>query len=131
MAEGEDAMKMLGDLELDEVASFFGALAVPMRLKILNALRDGERNVGSLTALTQCTQANVSKHLGVLSQAGMVEKTARGTSVYYRIADPRVFRLCDLVCAQIGHHYEQQSGRHRLFRAASAQNPKRASARSK
>lgn len=111
-------MENLDDEAMDEVARYFGALSVPTRLKILNALRGGERNVGDLTDATQCTQANVSKHLAVLAQSGMVAKTTRGTSAYYRIADPRIYRLCDLVCGQLGRLYEQRSGRHRLFTAA-------------
>ena len=111
-------MDNLDDAALEEVSRYFAALSVPVRLKILNALRAGERNVGELTALTQCTQANVSKHLAVLSQAGFVDKTPRGTSVYYRIADPRVYKLCNMVCGQIGERYAGQAGRQRQFRAA-------------
>ena len=124
-------MNNLDDEALDEVARYFGALAVPMRLKIINALRDGERNVGELTAITQCTQANVSKHLAVLAQSGMVGKTARGTSAFYRIADPRIYRLCELVCGQLGRHYEQQADRHRLFTVAAAPEKRRALSRSR
>ncbi len=98
-------MKGLDDAALGEVARYFGALASLARLKILTALRDGERNVGELTALAGCTQANVSKHLAVLAAHGLVEKSARGTSAYYRIADPRVYRLCEAVCGRIGERY--------------------------
>jgi DNA-binding transcriptional ArsR family regulator len=104
------AMEGLDDRAIEEVAEFFAAFAVPMRLKILNALRDGERNVGELTGAFGCSQANVSKHLSLLAQKGLIEKSPRGTSTYYRIADPRIYRLCDLVCAQIGARYAQQDG---------------------
>jgi DNA-binding transcriptional ArsR family regulator len=60
-------MKNLDEDALALVARYFGALSVPMRLKILSQLRDGERNVGEITAATGCTQANVSKHLAVLA----------------------------------------------------------------
>jgi DNA-binding transcriptional ArsR family regulator len=118
-------MKQLDDVALYEIARYFGALAVPMRLKILNALRGRERNVGELTALTGCTQANVSKHLSVLAQAGVVGKTPRGTSAFYCIVDPQIHELCDLVCGQIGRRYEAQDGRHLLFLAASGVPRKR------
>jgi DNA-binding transcriptional ArsR family regulator len=124
-------MKHLDDEALDEVARYFGALAVPMRLKILNALRDGERNVGELTAATRCTQANVSKHLAVLAQSGMVGKTARGTSAYYRIVDPRIFRMCDLVCGQLGRRHEERASRGRHFLAVPVPGGKRVATRSK
>jgi DNA-binding transcriptional ArsR family regulator len=112
-------MRRLDDDGIEEVARYFGALAVGMRLKILNALRDGERTVGELTELAGSTQANVSKHLAVLAAAGVVDKTPRGTSAYYRIVDPRIYRLCDLVCGQIGRRWREQSRRKRPFAAAS------------
>jgi DNA-binding transcriptional ArsR family regulator len=107
----------LDDEAMEEVARYFGALAVPMRLKILNALRAGERSVGELTEATGCTQANVSKHLAVLAGTGMVAREARGTSAYYRIADARIYRLCDLVCDRIGHRFREDSKLRRAFTA--------------
>jgi DNA-binding transcriptional ArsR family regulator len=101
-------MENLDDHALEQVAEFFGAFAVPMRLKILNALRHGERNVGDLTSEFGCSQANVSKHLSVLAQKGLIAKTLRGTSAFYRIVDPRIYQLCDLVCAQVGQRFAQQ-----------------------
>jgi DNA-binding transcriptional ArsR family regulator len=101
-------MENLDDRAIAEVADFFSAFAVPLRLKILNALRHGERNVGDLTAEFGCSQANVSKHLSVLAQKGLIAKSLRGTSAFYRIVDPRIYRLCDLVCLQVGQHLAQQ-----------------------
>jgi DNA-binding transcriptional ArsR family regulator len=98
----DTGMSKLDERALAHVAKYFKALAEPMRLKILNALQDGEQNVSQLTELSQSTQANVSKHLSLLAQAGLVQRDSRGTSVYYRIADPSVFALCELVCGQIG-----------------------------
>lgn len=118
-------MKTLDDRALRDVASYFNALSVPMRLKIVNALRGGERNVTELTALTECTQANVSKHLAVLAQNGLVARTQRGTSAYYRIADPRIYQLCDLVCGQIGQRYEAQSYLRPMFAAAASPQRRR------
>lgn len=113
-------MDRLDDRALEDVAGYFRALSVPLRLKILNSLRAGERNVTELTGELGCSQANVSKHLSVLAQGGLVEKMSRGTSTYYRIADPKVYRLCDLVCGQIGKRYAGQSGLHDMFLAAAA-----------
>jgi DNA-binding transcriptional ArsR family regulator len=101
-------MEALDDRALDHVADYFRALAEPLRLKILNALRGGPCNVGELTDLLGCSQANVSKHLTLLSKAGLVDREARGTSVYYRIADQRTYDLCDLVCGQIAERLMQQ-----------------------
>jgi DNA-binding transcriptional ArsR family regulator len=110
-----DMLRKLDDQALEEVARYFAALSVPVRLRILDSLREGERNVGELTEITCCTQANVSKHLAVLAANGLVAKSPRGTSVYYRIADPRVYDLCDLVCGQIGRRVGERGSWERLF----------------
>jgi DNA-binding transcriptional ArsR family regulator len=94
-------METLSENALRQVAEFFKALGEPRRLKLLNELRAGEKNVGELVELTQTSQANVSKHLAVLSQKGIVEREQRGNCVYYRIADQSTFELCDLVCGQL------------------------------
>ena len=62
------------------------------------ALRDGEATVGELTERLEASQQNVSKHLGVLHQAGVVRREKQGTSVHYSIADESVFDLCEQVC---------------------------------
>jgi DNA-binding transcriptional ArsR family regulator len=108
-------MNRLTDGALDHVAGYFRALAVPARLRLLNALRDGERSVGELTTLTGLSQANVSKHLALLMQAGFVLRAARGTSSYYRIADPETYRLCDTVCGHIGRRFAAQAELQRMF----------------
>jgi DNA-binding transcriptional ArsR family regulator len=108
-------MERLDDRALEQVADYFRALAVPMRLKILNALREGERKVSELTDATGCSQANVSKHLAVLTQNGLVQRTSRGTSVYYWIADRGTYQLCDVVCGQIGKRFAEQADLQRMF----------------
>jgi DNA-binding transcriptional ArsR family regulator len=120
-------MKRLDARAMEDVARYFAALAVPMRLRILDTLRDGEKNVGELTEATGCTQANVSKHLALLAQNGFVRKESRGTSVYYSIADAATYALCDMVCGQIGKRYAEQAGTGRLLRAAPSRNAGRTS----
>ncbi len=105
-------MADLDDRTLTRVADYFKALAEPPRLQLLNALRERERNVSELTGLLGCSQANVSKHLALLAAQGLVERHARGTSVYYRIADPRIYQLCDLVCGQIADRLTEQARSH-------------------
>jgi DNA-binding transcriptional ArsR family regulator len=87
----------MDDIVLDRLARYFRALSEPQRLKILDLLRSEAMNVGELTQRLGCSQANVSKHLALMTEAGLVEREPRGTSVYYRFADPEVYQLCDLV----------------------------------
>ncbi len=110
-------MSKLDDRALQYVAMYFKALAEPMRLKMLNALQDGEKNVGQLTEISGGTQANVSKHLSLLAQHGLVKRESRGTSVYYSIADQSVFELCELVCGQIGNRMVLEEDIKKVFTA--------------
>ncbi len=98
-----------------EVAAYFQALSEPTRLRILNFLRDGERNVGELAQLCGSTAANVSRHLALLTKHGLVERDSRGTSVYYCIADDSIYALCDLVCGNISRQMEQITKRRKAF----------------
>ena len=100
-------MKELPPEAMREVAAYFQALSEPTRLQILNLLREGERNVGDLAQLCGFTAANVSRHLALLTKHGLVARESRGTSVYYHIADPSVYELCDLVCGSISRQWER------------------------
>lgn len=103
---------------LTQVAAYFQALSEPTRLQILNLLRQQERKVGELAELCGFSVANVSRHLSLLQQHGLVERESRGTSAYYRIADPAVYQLCDLVCGSIA----QSNARAAKINAAFVQN---------
>lgn len=83
---------------LDLIARRFRTLGEPYRLRILQELRQGEQSVGELVAVLDGNQPNVSKHLAILHDAGLVSRRREATSIYYGIADPMVFKLCDLVC---------------------------------
>lgn len=83
---------------LRQVADYFKVLSEVSRLQVLCSLKTGAKNVGEIIAETGLGQANVSKHLKVLAQAGIVKRTPEGVSVIYEIADPILFQLCDLVC---------------------------------
>lgn len=80
------------------IAQRFRVLGEPMRIRLLDHLRDGEATVGELQEALGASQQNVSKHLGVLLQAGTVSRTKHGTSAFYAIADEQVFELCEQVC---------------------------------
>jgi DNA-binding transcriptional ArsR family regulator len=117
---GLDAM---GEHALEHVAEYFRALSVPLRLRILDALREGERSVGDLAERLGRSQANVSQHLAILTKAGLLVRQARGTSVYYGIADPCTFALCELVCGQIGRRFAGEEPVRAMFPAKETQEP--------
>ena len=83
---------------LDLVARRFRTLGEPYRLRILQELEAGEKSVGNLVVALDGNQPNVSKHLQILSDAGLICRRREGTSIFYAISDPMVFKLCALVC---------------------------------
>ena len=94
------------------VADRFKVLSEPARLEILSTLRHGEHTVSELVEATGFGQANVSKHLQLLFSQGFVDRRKEGVSVYYRLADKRVFQLCEIMCDQIS---DQTSSRRRAL----------------
>lgn len=100
--------KNLSAAALQLIADRFKVLSEPMRLKILHALWDGEQTVGQIIASTHGLQANVSKHLGMLQQAGLVSRRKEGLNVYYRIVDDVVFDLCEAVCESLHDRLTEQ-----------------------
>jgi DNA-binding transcriptional ArsR family regulator len=110
-------MNELPDGALQEVAAYFQALAEPTRLQILNTLRKGEHNVGELAQVCGFTAANISRHLALLTQQGLVLRESRGVHAYYRIADPAIFQLCDLVCDSIARQIERTSAQRSAFKS--------------
>lgn len=92
----------LKDDALELVARRFAVLAEPMRLRLIQALlAGGERNVTDLVEATGGTQANISRHLQTLMAAHIVTRRKEGLQVFYRIADPSIPKLCDLVCGSL------------------------------
>jgi ArsR family transcriptional regulator len=103
-------VRELSDEALQMIAGRFKVLSDPLRLKILHTLWDGERTVSEIIAATGALQANVSKHLGLLQQAGLVNRRKDGLNVYYRICDETVFELCEVVCVSLHDRLAIQIG---------------------
>ena len=80
------------------VARRFRMLGEPQRLRILQALEEGEKTVGEIVDALSGNQPNISKHLQALNDAGLVSRRREGNSICYGISDPAVFKLCELVC---------------------------------
>lgn len=91
----------LSDGALELVAHRFKLLGEPTRLSLLQCLMQNEKSVNELVSESKGTQANISKHLGILADGGLVTRRKVGVSIYYRIADPSLFTLCDLVCKSL------------------------------
>ena len=93
---------MLPEALLEEVARRFALLGDPTRLRLLRALHEeGELSVGRLAAVTGVARVNASQHLNRLALAGLVARRRDGTTVHYRVSDPTVDALCELVCAGV------------------------------
>ncbi|WP_439627694.1 ArsR/SmtB family transcription factor [Gemmata sp.] len=92
---------------LEMMAARFDALGDPTRLAIVHALmKKGEQNVTALAGATKTTAANVSKHLRLLREAGLVARRKDGMQVFYKLDDPVVQKLCELVCASLLDEFE-------------------------
>lgn len=105
------------DRLVELIAQRFRVLAEPMRIKLLDRLRDGEATVGELVEATGASQQNVSKHLRTLLDSGFVGRAQDGNFARYRIVDDTVFALCEQVC---GGMRAQLSELEELFEQGSA-----------
>jgi DNA-binding transcriptional ArsR family regulator len=83
------------------IARRFRVIGEPMRIRLLDRLREGEASVNELTEALGASQQNVSKHLSVLAEVGILGRRKAGTHVYYRIVDESVFALCEQVCGSV------------------------------
>ncbi len=97
-SRSQKSLPPVSDEALTLIAAWFRTLAEPSRLKILRVLEEGERNITELVAATGLTQANVSRHVQSLVDAGMVGRRREGLNAICFIADPSITELCDTVC---------------------------------
>lgn len=88
-------------------ADFFRTLGHPARVRVLELLRDGEMTVGQLQAELGLDSSGASQHLSAMRRQGLLESRKEGTSVHYRVRDPRVFQLLESARQVIGSHLEE------------------------
>ncbi|CAN1210826.1 Transcriptional regulator, ArsR family [Tumidithrix helvetica PCC 7403] len=100
---------MVSAFVLASVADYFKGISEVTRLQILQSLRSGPMNVLQLTEATGLGQANLSKHLKMLTQAGILSRQTKGTSAFYEIVDPLVVEFFDLACDRITKRTLQQA----------------------
>lgn len=91
----------MNDAQLEETARLFGILSDASRLRILRELMQGSYTVSELMERTGLKQGNLSKHLGVLHQAGFLQRETEGNFARYHLVDPSVKDLCGLMCGRI------------------------------
>jgi DNA-binding transcriptional ArsR family regulator len=107
MAKGSPIPHPLPEPLIEVVAQRFRVLGEPMRIKLLDRLREGDATVGELQEALAASQQNISKHLGILHAAGMVTRTKQGNRASYSITDPSVFELCDQVCGGVRRQLQE------------------------
>jgi DNA-binding transcriptional ArsR family regulator len=91
----------------EAIAERFRILGEPMRIRLLDALREGPASVQELEQATDSSQQNVSKHLGVLLRSGMVSRRKEGNFSLYAVADEGVFDLCEQICGGIRRQLDE------------------------
>lgn len=93
--------KKLSEPVLVALSLRFRALGEVNRLRIVEALRDGEQSVGQLVSATGLSQPNVSRHLKVLEASGLIRKRRHGTQIFYATSDKSLEKVCELVCSSV------------------------------
>lgn len=102
-------MPQVSPTALAQIADYFKVLSEVSRLQVLCCLKSGSKNVTEIMEATGLGQANVSKHLKILAQAGIITRQPQGVSVFYHIADPLIFEICEQVCDRLSIRFEEQS----------------------
>ena len=105
-----DSQPHLPEPLVELIAQRFRVIGEPMRIRLLDHLRSGPATVGELREALGTTQQNVSKHLGVLHQAGIVAREKRGNHAVYSITDESVFGLCEQVCGGLRRRIAELEG---------------------
>ena len=99
---GKVNMTVEADAVFDKAADLFAVMSTPIRLRIISALCQGEKNVGQLLENIGVAQPNMSQHLNILFRSGILGKRRQGAQVFYRIEDETAAKLCRAVCLQAG-----------------------------
>ncbi len=88
-------------------AEFFRTLGHPVRVRALELLKGGEMTVGDLQAELGIDSSGASQHLSAMRRQGILEARKEGTSVYYKVRDPRIFQMLESAKQVIGSHLEE------------------------
>lgn len=94
---------------IELITARFKLLSEPMRIRILDQLREGEQSVGGLAEILDTSQQNVSKHLQALYGGGAVSRRKEGNTVFYGIADQSLLAICEVVCDSVEQRISELS----------------------
>ena len=83
----------MDDLAYKIKADFLKALSHPLRLQIIEFLKNGEKNVGNIIKALGIPQSSLSRHLTILREAGVLKSRQQGTVIYYNIEDHDIFHV--------------------------------------
>ncbi len=95
---------------LEMIAKKFRVLGDPLRLRLLHALQSGELSVGALCNAVGAKQPNASKQLSLLMDSGWVGKRKSGNSVFYKLDDMSIVKICEIVCGSLQDCLQQKLG---------------------
>jgi ArsR family transcriptional regulator len=101
-------MKLSNEI-LSLVANRFRVLSEPLRLEILQCLGNEAKSVNQIVEATGASQPNVSKHLRVMQEAGILARRQEKNNVYYSVSDNSIFAMCDAVCGSLKEQVANQS----------------------
>ena len=93
---------------LELVSRQFKILSDPLRLAVIQELKESEKCVSDLVEILNANQGNISKHLGYLSEAKMVKRRKDGLRVYYSLSSPIIVEICNIVCSKIEEDIKSQ-----------------------
>lgn len=100
-ADSEPLLYQPNDAVFARAAEIFRLMSTPIRIRIINTLCHGEKNVSEILANIATTQPNLSQHLNLLYQARVLDKERRGNQIFYRIGNRDVVALCRTLCSQV------------------------------
>ena len=109
MAKSTQRAMLMTPEAMKLIAARFKVLGEPLRLRIIQELEKGELNVSDIAEVVGATQPNVSKHLKMLQEAGLLFRRQNGNTVYYSVADKSIFDICGAVCASLRKRYYAQA----------------------
>jgi DNA-binding transcriptional ArsR family regulator len=99
----------LSPAAIEMIAARFRTLGEPLRIRIIQELESGEKTVSQIVDAVGSTQPNVSKHLRLLQEAGVIGRRQEGNLVYCYVSDDSVLRLCDAVCTSLGERLSRDA----------------------